>query len=98
VSCGERIGTGAPVGHNSEELAVDLIRQLQRDKRLYAQCPSCLREFQLSKAILFHLKKPLPREAEGKLRELSDELRHLRADLKMSCERATTRAECMSSA
>ena len=51
---------------------MDLIKQLRRDRRFYAECPACGEEFQLAGAVLWHLKQELPPEAIKKI----DQLRH----------------------
>ena len=76
---------------------MSLIDQLQRDPRFFAQCPSCGGEFQVSKAVLFHVRDTPPPEALKKLVELRDAIRARREEMakkkKLAAEKAAITAE-----
>ena len=80
-------------------MAKKIIEQLKKSK-LVAECPNCQREFQLAKALLFDVNKPLPTKAEGKknemlegLDELKQEIKEMEDELKNSLINTPKRAE-----
>ena len=62
-------------------MAKKIIEQLKKSK-LVAECPNCQREFQLAKALLFDVNKPLPTKAEGKKNEMLEGLDELKQEIK----------------
>ena len=71
------------------------ITTLQKSK-LFAECPNCMEEFPLSKALLFDGTKQFPSKAEIKRLDLEKELEESLADLVKRHERATTGSEKIS--
>lgn len=71
---------------------MSVIGDLQRQRGLYARCPSCEGEFLLSRAPLFDAtKKELPQPALDYLKGRRDELADMRKDLAERKLAATTR-------
>jgi len=72
---------------------MDLLGQLQRGRKLRAKCPNCWEEFPLHKALLFHVKDPLPEEAQEVLDKKKADLKDRKAELKRAQMLTTERAE-----
>ena len=61
---------------------MDLIKQLSKDRRFYGTCPDCGEDFQLSRAVLFHLRQPFPEEAIKKLEEIKTQIAERRKEIR----------------
>lgn len=70
-----------------EEVA-RLIRELQGDRGLRAECPECKRTFALREAVLFPVRGPLPEAAESVITEYEQELRERKKSLRERRKRA----------
>ena len=69
-----------------------LIKQLS-ESRLYAECPNCGDEFKLTDAVLFDGTKAFPPKAVEVQKELAEELKERKDELKRQKVLATDRAE-----
>jgi len=65
-----------------------LLEGLKRDRRLRAECPCCGRQFAVWRAQVFHVRGPLPEEAQGKVKELREQLREGWKELREQRKRA----------
>lgn len=78
-------------GSSREGKAVSLLSELQKQRRLFARCPSCDGEFRLADARLFDATRRLPDHALEYLAERREQLNEEQADLASRWERAKTR-------
>lgn len=76
----------------------DLIRQLKRDRSLFAECPSCNETFRLADSELFPASGDWPAEALAILQRKRQEIRERRAELKALKARMTSGAQRTSEA
>jgi len=75
---------------------LDIIKELQSDSGIYAQCPDTGESFQLKKAVMFYIDQPIPEKIQkildAKRQDIKDRrkaLRELRKKTKERVEKAT---------
>lgn len=71
---------------------MDLIKQLSKDRRFYGTCPDCGKDFQLSRALMFHIGQSLPDQAIKKLQELKEQIAKRREEIRRQKSLAETKA------
>jgi predicted Holliday junction resolvase-like endonuclease len=72
---------------------MNLISEIQREKRLFGTCPHCGEEFQICKAQLFSLRGKPPAEALRHIAELKRGLEEARVDIRKRKHQMTDRAQ-----
>lgn len=71
---------------------MDLISELQRDRRLWGTCPECEEEFRITNALLFVANRKWPELALQRLAEARQDNKAAREELKKLRTRMTSRA------
>ena len=78
---------------------MNLIKQLSKDRRFYGTCPDCGQDFQVSRAVLFHIREPFPQEAIQKLQEIKLRIAERREEIRkrraLAAEKAAITTEAV---